>query len=647
MYLKRARIKDFRCVDDSNEFSIQQVTCLVGKNESGKTTILKALHKLKPENPTLEEFELSRDYPKRKWRPSDPTPDGQVIETEWELADDEWVQLEAQFGNGTITSRTFTLSKGYDNVRRFAIAVDEVLLVKNLIVDASLNAIEKKPLNDAENVASLKSQLENIASRSAKQETLYNKIVETFGDDAQKAIIIAVSKMVPTFLYFDQYLRLPGIISVDAINQRRTENALTNEDRVFEALLALAGTSLETLQKTNTFETFNSSLRAVSNTISQQIFDYWTQNRHLEVQMRMDQGLSSDPAPFNSGYVFRTRIDNRRHKADTSFDDRSSGFVWFFSFLVWFYQLRDTYKQNLVILLDEPGLALHARAQADLLRYINEQLRPEYQVIYTTHSPFMIDTDNILAARTVEDVVIVDPKTKHETLLGSKVSEEVLSTDPDTISPLQRALDYELTQTLFIGRHTVLVEGSSDFLYIKWFSQQLEKRSKAGLDYRWNISIVGGIDRIPGFVSLFRGNRLQVAALVDVQHGDKQKIDNARRSLEENHLLTITKYTGAKEGDIEDLLGREFYLALVNQTYSDIPPTHQLPTADTPLTERVAKDVQEAFATMPPYVRNFEHFTPAEFLFQSADAGVSLPGFDDALARMENLISDLNTLLPM
>src|SRR5207247_3571721 len=174
----------------------------------------------------------------------------------------------------------------------------------------------------------------------------------------------------------------------------------------------------------------------------------------------------------------------------------------------------------------EPCLSLHARAQNDLLRYIRVELKPEYQVVYTTHSPFMVDPDDVLSARTVEDVVVKDKATGAEQLLGTKVGEKVLSTDSDTISPLQRALDYEMTQTLFVGRHTLLVEGPSDFLYLKWFSSQLARQGKAGLDYRWTISIVFGVDRVPGFVSLFRGNRLQVAAVVDVQHGDKQRIEN-------------------------------------------------------------------------------------------------------------------------
>jgi predicted ATPase len=618
----------------------------VGKNESGKTAILKALHKLKSETDGAEKFVPASDYPKRKWRPDVAVPnDPPVVDTKWLLEDADMSALEKRFGKGVILSRTFQLSKSYDNNRRYSVDFTEYALVKNLVVSAELNAEEKKPISDAKTIDVLRKGLEGIASRTENQEKLYQRVLKEFKNGATKAVIDAVDAMVPTFLYFDQYLRLPGIVSVDALLKRKNENQLTNEDRIFLALLALAGTNIETIHSAKTFEEFNSTLRAISNQISDQIFKYWTQNRHLDVVMRLDHARPSDPPPFNSGYIFRTRIENKRHRADTGFDERSTGFVWFFSFLVWFHRLRDTYKKNLIILLDEPGLTLHARAQSDLLRYINEQLRPEYQVIYTTHSPFMIDPDNLLSARTVEDVVQKDKTTDQEKLLGTKVSQQVLSTDPDTISPLQRALDYELTQTLFIGRHNVLVEGPSDLLYLKWFSQQLQKAGKRGLDYRWSISIVGGVDRIPGFVSLFRGNHLHVAALVDVRTGQKQRIENARKALSTGHLLTADKYAEVEEADIEDILGREFYIALINRAFQ-LHSTLELPSAkpsDAP--DRVVAEVEARFATMPKYVREFDHFIPAEFLFQSGDDGTKLPGFSVAIDRMERVISDLNDLI--
>ncbi len=55
MILKSVRIENFKCVEDSKEFSLDPVTCLVGKNEAGKTALLQALYKLNPDVPELGE----------------------------------------------------------------------------------------------------------------------------------------------------------------------------------------------------------------------------------------------------------------------------------------------------------------------------------------------------------------------------------------------------------------------------------------------------------------------------------------------------------------------------------------------------------------------------------------------------------------
>ena len=162
-----------------------------------------------------------------------------------------------------------------------------------------------------------------------------------------------------------------------------------------------------------------------------------------------------------------------------SLSERSAGFVWFFSFLSQFKQLKKT-TGNAIILLDEPGLTLHGKAQSDLLRYIEERLLPEHQVIFTTHSPFMVPAERMASVRVVEDII------KHEggktVVLGTKVSSDVLSVDKDTLFPLQGALGYEITQSLFIGKNTLLVEGPSDILYLQAFSAALKNRKREGLD---------------------------------------------------------------------------------------------------------------------------------------------------------------------
>ncbi|MGA2766479.1 MAG: AAA family ATPase [Spirochaetia bacterium] len=647
MKLQKVRIQDFWCIEDSEEFRIDPVTCLVGKNESGKTATLRALHKLKPASPDVEKFVPSRDYPKRKWRPDIPVSDTPpAVSTEWQVSDQEVSALEERFGKGILANNTYRLTISHNNKRLSTLSVNAEKAIDHLKLKANLSEEDKAAIAGIRTLEQLKKKLEETSPRSAGLQTLLETIVREFPNGILRAVSDQIQDALPTFLYFDQYLRLPGIVSVEELLRRSSQGALTDSDNVFMALMALAGTKIETIHTAKTFEELNSSLRAVSNQISDIIFQYWSQNRHLQVDVRFDHARPQDPPPFNSGFVVRTRVNNLRHRADTSFDERSSGFVWFFSFLVWFYHLRETNKGNLVILLDEPGLTLHARAQADLLRYINEQLRPHYQVIYTTHSPFMIDPDQILSARTVEDVVITDPKTHVDALLGTKISKDVLSTDVDTISPLQRALDYEMTQTLFIGRHTILVEGPSDLLYLKWFSKRLELSGLPGLDYRWTIAKVGGVDRIPGFVSLFRANNLHIAAFIDVQSGQNQRIENARKALVEKHLLTADTYANQKEADLEDLLGWEFYAGLVNLTWSLPPRLRVLQTQPAEAVGgRVIVEVERHFSAFPAGAPEFNHFNPSEYLYTMEEDPTKIPGFDRTLSNMKKLIDDLNGLM--
>ena len=362
----------------------------------------------------------------------------------------------------------------------------------------------------------------------------------------------------------------------------------------------------------------------------------------------LERARPGDTPPFNEGEVFRIRIENTRYGVTVDFDERSTGFVWFFSFLIWFSQVKANYGDRLVILLDEPGLTLHGRAQGDLLRYFREQLVPNYQVIYTTHSPFMIDANNLLSARTVEDVVVDNSETGEIELLGTKVGSEVLSTDRDTLFPLQAALGYDITQTLFVGRFTLLVEGPSDLLYLKWFQRELKQRGRTTLDPRWTIAPVGGVEKISTFAALLGGQQLHMAALVDFASGAKGRVDQLRKTqlLRAGHVLTAEAYAEQAEADVEDIIGRETYIGLVNLAYS-LTRKNLLPTskpAAAPI--RVVKEIEDHFRVLPPSVPEFDHYSPSVFLTEHVEEGRQLPGIEQALGRFENLFKDLNALLP-
>ena len=64
MILRTIHVKNFKCVKDSEKFKVEEsVTCLVGKNESGKTALLQALEKINPLNPERAAFVIL-EYPR-------------------------------------------------------------------------------------------------------------------------------------------------------------------------------------------------------------------------------------------------------------------------------------------------------------------------------------------------------------------------------------------------------------------------------------------------------------------------------------------------------------------------------------------------------------------------------------------------------
>ena len=277
-------------------------------------------------------------------------------------------------------------------------------------------------------------------------------------------------------------------------------------------------------------------------------------------------------------------------------------------------QVKATGK-SVILLLDEPGLSLHGKAQGDLLRYFEEKLAPHHQVIYTTHSPFMVVPDRLASCRIVEDKV--DTRGQRRIPIGTKVREDILTTDPDTLFPLQGALGYEITQSLFIGKHTLLVEGASDILYLQTLSHALKMRNRAGRDARWTVCPTGGI----GNVSAFEAGR----------------------------VFTISDFTLKPESDIEDLFESGLFASIVNAAYN-LPGSHMLTAqkledADKN-TVRLVKRAEAAFNLMPEPIPTFDHFTPSAWLVENLNM---LDGATAevvaTLSRAEKLFSALNAVL--
>ena len=115
MRLTHVTVRNFKSIEDSGEFSVGDVTCLVGKNEAGKTALLQALHHLNPDAGE-QIFDVQSSYPRRFLSEYDERhPDGQapVLITRWRLNDGEIANLKKILGPKGLTGDTLTIEKHY------------------------------------------------------------------------------------------------------------------------------------------------------------------------------------------------------------------------------------------------------------------------------------------------------------------------------------------------------------------------------------------------------------------------------------------------------------------------------------------------------------------------------------------------------
>lgn len=360
MKLSKIKIENYKLIENSEEFSVGQLTCLVGKNEAGKTATLKALYNLNPIYP--EQFYVTADYPRNKvssYRRKIQSGEehDNVLTTEWELDTVDLRLINENLGEETFRSNTVTIKKGYSNGTRWVLPIDEKKILTHFIKDANLSSQEQSQIANITTVSDLMAFLEQVASPSESQSKLLERLQSHFPNKkpSRTARTLLESRM-PKFVYFSNYSRMPGTVSLDIIKNKIASSTLDENDKVFLALLDSVNTTIDEIQNMPKFEELKAELEGISNEISNKIFSYWSQNPYLEVQFSLDQGRPQDLPPFNTGMIFRTRIRNTRHKVTVPFDERSTGFVWFFSFLIWFSQVKKQYGENLIILLDEPGL---------------------------------------------------------------------------------------------------------------------------------------------------------------------------------------------------------------------------------------------------------------------------------------------------
>ena len=229
---------------------------------------------------------------------------------------------------------------------------------------------------------------------------------------------------------------------------------------------------------------------------------------------------------------------------------RSKGFQWFLSFYLRLKAHGD--NPNSVILVDEPGLYLHARAQRDVLEVLTE-LSASRQIIFSTHSPYLIDPKKLERVRLVQ----CDANGKTTILNGLH-----RPSDAETLTPVITALGMDLSRDLaFPGRKNLLLEGISDYYLLKAMHRVL----CGGVTCDYAMIPAVGADNLPLLVQLMIGWGLPYIVLLD----NDQKGDRVKRKLmdlldvPEARILRVSTNAGES---IEDLFTKADFNKLLSPT---------------------------------------------------------------------------------
>ena len=658
MRLTKVRIRHFQSIQDSTEFTVGDVTCLVGKNESGKTALLKALYRVNPLVETESAFDVTSDYPRRSMvdyeddvRAGRQTP-ANVVQATFGFEDDDIAAVQHTFGSACLgcgdqahPMPTVTIDRGYTNETTVSgLDVNSAETVQYLVQSAGL---PQPILEQVTGCATIGEMVETLSE--TEQTDAVKKLTPVLREISEKDLSTIVydrivRDRIPKFLYFDEYYQMTGQDNLDALRQRVESNELRPADHPLLGLVELAGLNLQQLTESGRTEALIAKLEAAEHRLTERVLQYWSQNQHLRMRFEVRPAMSEDPQGMTSGTNIWGRVENTKHGVSTPLGTRSRGFVWFFSFLAWYSQRRKA-KENTILLLDEPGLSLHAKAQADLLRYFDQELAPHNQLIYTTHSPFMVDPARFERVRIVQDGSTErDWDDVPENQQGTHVVTDVLRAASDSLFPLQGALGYEICQTLFVGPNCLVVEGVSDLLYLQTMTAILQQSGRTGLNTDWTITPVGGADKVPTFVALIGARtNLNIAVLVDFQRKDQQNIGNLykRKLLKKQNVLTYADFTEGDEADIEDVFTPDFYLALVNGAYESAIGVKELPGTHGRIARRLERHLEDKPLTGSA---SFNHYRPARYLNDNSGS-LAARLTDPELDRFERIFSALNDLL--
>jgi len=552
--VKKFRIQNYKSIIDSGDCYLQDtITILAGKNESGKTSILEA----------LEDFEFGRNI-RDSAIPTYNTDAKPKITVTFVIKKESLNEIfeEIKYNKKATSDAEVTLTKEFPNVYSFHENSLEIIIpgiISNEIATLTeirksldnIKAVQKNfpvlgtiftqdprtPNFDSETfkiqfvafLLQIKANIGKITDDNARkslQESL--DLAEKSMEEYEKLLEIKnkfkseFEKYAPAFILFSSFEDvLPPGMPISEIENKE----------IAKDLAKIGNLDIEKLKAESNSQQRKQHKTEINALIKGDFLDYWRQNEvTLEIETNgnnLEFFIMDDGQPFLP-------------------TQRSKGFQWFLSFYI---RLQARFHDDFysVLLIDEPGLYLHAKAQRDVLHVLND-ISKENQVVFSTHQPYLIDPKNLSRLR------LVTYSDKERT----KIKKLHAGADKETLTPILTAIGDDLALGIRVDRkNSIVVEGISDYYYLQAFNKLTDSKISD------IVPATGGNSPLYVGTVLFGWGLDPVFCLDSDKSGNHLKNElKDKLAIEQNKIVFVID----KEGSIEDVFSKnDFKKYILNE----------------------------------------------------------------------------------